>query len=351
MKDFVLKLESDLDSKLHFIHLENEEMIKLAELSLQESRNAIQKLKNFTMKYKFKSETEEIDFFKHQKSRFLSRMIYYNEMYITEAQKPKGGEEVLKRYYHNALNHIKRFFDKNVEFYKYYRTQSTYLDNKYFTRKNLDIKLILDTFVFEADSRFRTSHDYKAAKIMANDMLEVYLKNELIKLDHTNPDSSFLMNTPKVKLTWTDHKSALIELIYALYYYGSFNNGTTDIIEISRYFETIFNIDLGDVYRTFLELKNRNIRTKFISNLNDILQKKMQESDLWKIPNLGIFPNTNIFVKNLIRIVVRFFLFFWKNVLIFLLFKSNCQKNNTQLGSALWILFCRISKICQNKTN
>ncbi|QCX54431.1 tetracycline regulation of excision, RteC [Elizabethkingia sp. JS20170427COW] len=253
-------------------------MIKLAELSLQESRNAMRKLKNFTMKYKFKSESDEIDFFKNRKSHFLSRMIYYNEMYINETQKPSGGEEILKKYYRTALNHLKRFFDKNVEFYKYYRTQSTYLDDKYFTRKNLDIKLILDTFVFEADSRFSTSHDYKVAEIMANDMLEVYLKNELIKLDRTKPDT--FANAPKVKLSWTDNKSALIELIYALYYNASFNNGKADIIEIAKYFEAVFNIDLGDVYRTFLELKNRNTRTKFISSLNQILQKKMQESDI-----------------------------------------------------------------------
>lgn len=280
MKNFIQKLESELDSRLHFIRLENEEMIKLAELSLQESRNAMRKLKNFTMKYKFKSESEEIDFFKNRKSHFLSRMIYYNEVYINETQKPNGGEEILKKYYRTALNRLKRFFDKNVEFYKYYRTQSTYLDDKYFTRKNLDIKLILDTFVFEADSRFSTSHDYKVAEIIANDMLEVYLKNELIKLDRIKPDTTHLANTPKVKLTWTDNKSALIELVYALHYNSSFNNGKADIIEISRYFEAVFNIDLGDVYRTFLELKNRNTRTKFISNLNEILQKKMQESDI-----------------------------------------------------------------------
>lgn len=115
---------------------------------------------------------------------------------------------------------------------------------------------------------------------MANDMLEVYLKNELIKLDRTKPNIAHFANTPKVKLTWTDNKSALIELIYALYYNASFNNGKADIIEISRYFEIVFNIDLGDVYRTFLELKNRNARTKFISNLNDILQKKMKEGDI-----------------------------------------------------------------------
>ncbi|SEM92029.1 RteC protein, partial [Chryseobacterium taichungense] len=31
----------------------------------------------------------------------------------------------------------------------------------------------LDTFYFEADHRFSTSHDYKVAKIIANDLIQV----------------------------------------------------------------------------------------------------------------------------------------------------------------------------------
>lgn len=279
LKDFILKLESDLDSRVHFISMENEQPIKLAELSLQESRNAMKKLKSYILKYKFQSEKEEISFFKSIKPHFLSRVIYFNEIYIIETKKPSGGERILKKYYRSELCKIKLFFDNNVEFYGYYRTQNSYLDDKYFTRKNLDVKLSLDSFVLESDSRFSTSHDYKVAQIIANDMLEVYLKDELQRLDRTNPDT-FKVNTPKVKLSWTDNKSALIELIYAIHYQGSFNNGNADIKEISSYFEAIFNIDLGDVYRTFIELKNRNSRTKYISRLNEILEKKMEEGDI-----------------------------------------------------------------------
>jgi hypothetical protein len=40
-------------------------------------------------------------------------------------------------------------------------------------------KLSLDTYYFEADHNFTTSHDYKVAKIIANDLIQVYLEDQL----------------------------------------------------------------------------------------------------------------------------------------------------------------------------
>lgn len=72
----------------------------------------------------------------------------------------------------------------------------------------------------------------------------------------------------------------MTELIYALYAQGVFNNGNTDIKLIAKTFETAFNIDLGDFYHTFMELKARKInRTKFLDSLCEALIKKMDEQD------------------------------------------------------------------------
>jgi len=56
-------------------------------------------------------------------------------------------------------------------------------------------------------------------------------------------------------LNWTASKTALTELIYALYSHGVFHNGNTDIKLIAKAFEDAFNIDLGNFYHTFMELK------------------------------------------------------------------------------------------------
>lgn len=250
----------------------------MAELSVRESVQALNKLKKFILKYKFQSESEEIEFFKFIKPHFLSKVIYYNKVYNIEMKRPSGGEAIIGKYLRSEFKKLKRYFNNNADFYAYYRAQNTYMDYKYFVRGKLDVQLNVDTFVFETDPKFSTSHDFKVARIIATDMLEVYIKNELIKLKRTDPEDHKIY-APKVKLNWTDSKAAMIELIYALYYKGSLNNGQADIKEIAKYFEVVFNTDLGDVYRSYLEIKNRSSRTKFLSGLKDVLNEKMTESD------------------------------------------------------------------------
>ena len=180
----------------------------------------------------------------------------------------------------NELDNLNRFFDNNLEFYQYYRTGATFLDEKYFLRGKYDIRLSLDTFFFASDLEFNTSHDYRISKILANDLLEIYLKEQLAILDRKEIMTAKTQATPKVKLTWTDSKSSLIELLYALHYQGSFNNGNADIKEIANYFEVIFNIDLGDVYRSWYSIRSRKMETTiFLDSLKTILQKKIEQEE------------------------------------------------------------------------
>lgn len=108
---------------------------------------------------------------------------------------------------------------------------------------------------------------------MANDLIQVYLENQLNNTNKKRISEKSLLN-------WTGSKTALTELIYALYSHGVFDNGNADIKVISKTFERTFNVDLGDFYHTFLELKSRKInRTKFIDSLRDALIKRMDEQD------------------------------------------------------------------------
>lgn len=278
MVKFIAALESELESRLLFLTLEYDKPLKRSEASMLEVSNALKKLKTFILRTKFISDSEEIDFFKNRKPLITSKLIYYNEVLRIETRKPSGGEKMIRKYYQAELMKLKQFFEENVDFYGYYRTNSTFLDHKYFLRRKFDVKLSLDSFVFESDIRFSTSHDYKVAKIIANDLLEVYINDELIKLSRQS-DEQYIVSTPKTKLVWSDHKTSLIELIYALHCKGSFNNGNSDIKEISAYFEAVFNVELGDVYRTYLEIKNRTSRTKFLNTLEDHLNRRMEMQD------------------------------------------------------------------------
>lgn len=142
-------------------------------------------------------------------------------------------------------------------------------------RGKYDIKLSLDTYYFETDHSFSTSHDYKVAKILANDLIQLYIEDRIFRLSNI-----LTTKNPQQSLNWTGSKAALVELIYALQAQGVLDHGHADIKQISRAFSRMLNIDLGDFYHTYLELRNRKInKTKFLDSLRDGLSKKMDEQD------------------------------------------------------------------------
>lgn len=272
-------LLSDLNEQLNFIDIEIDDTINRCEKAIEIIIVSIQKLKILFLKEKFKNQEQEIDFFKNIKPKFTSKFIYYNIIYKIETKKPYGGERIVKKYLNNELQKLKTYFDNNLDFYKYYRTGNNYLDFKYFVRGKFDIKLTIDSFFFEVDHNFSTSHDFKVAKILAHDLVQVYLENKLIEINNKSVKEKSQHNH-NAKLTWTAPKVALIELLYALQSEKVFNNGSTDLREIAEYLENIFNVDLGQYRRTFLEIRVRKTeRTKFLNTLKETLEKRMNNSD------------------------------------------------------------------------
>ena len=260
-----------LETKIQELEIEADCPIQRIEAVIVIIINSLSELKTFVLKRGFKDTNEEIRFFKYQKPIIVSKLIYYNAIYKIETRKPYGAKRI-RKYFTKELKKLKRFFDNNLDFYKYYRSNNSFVDEKFFMRGKHDIRLWLDTFYFEADHRFSTSHDYKVAKIIANDLIQVYLEDRLNNLN--------LKKGSDNSLKWTASKTALTELIYALYSHGAFNGGNADIKLIAKTFEDAFNIELGDFYHTFMELKARKInRTKFLDSLCEALIKKMDEQD------------------------------------------------------------------------
>ncbi|SCY75898.1 RteC protein [Flavobacterium anhuiense] len=271
MEKFYSQTLNKLDASIGKFETDIDDSIQQIEIIIDNILKSLADLKAFVLKRGFKSIEEEIHFFKYQKPLIVSKLIYYNAIYKIETKKPYGVKPI-KKYLKNEVKKLKRFFDNNLEFYKYYRTNNTFIDDKLFVRGNYDIKLSLDTFYFEADHSFSTSHDYKAAKIIANDLIYLYLEDQL----HGAVYKSKSTDLPK--LNWRGSKTSLTELIYALYAQDVFDN--KDIKVIAKTFEDIFSIELGDFYHTFMELKSRKInRTKFLDSLRDSLIKKMDEKD------------------------------------------------------------------------
>ena len=263
----------NLEEEINKLHFEQSDLLVSYEKAIKLILAKISELKQHVLDIGFKNQQEEIYFFKHQKPALVSKLIYYNAVYKIETKKPYGAKPI-RKYLNDELRKLKRYFDNNLEFYKYYRTNNSFIDDKLFVRGKYDIKLSLDTFYFEADRNFSTSHDYKVAKIIANDLIQVYLEDQLHNTAYREK------STDLPNLNWTGSKTALIELIYALHSQAVLDNGNADIKVIAKTFERAFNVDLGDFYHTFMELKSRKInRTKFLDNLKESLLKKMDEED------------------------------------------------------------------------
>lgn len=273
-------LLTNLNEQLNFLDLEYTDAIKHSEKAIEMIVKALENLKVIIIKNKFRTQTEEIIFFKEVKPQVFSKLIFHTKVLKIETKRPKGTDRSQRKYLLNELDKLNHFFDNNLDFYQYYRTGAIFLDEKYFLRGKYDIRLSLDTFFFTSDQEFNTSHDFKVSKILANDLLEIYLKEQLTMLDRKETMATKNQALPKVKLTWTDNKSSLIELLYALHYQGSFNNGRAEIKEIASYFESIFNIDLGDVYRSWYSIRARkNEETNYLDGLIKILKKKIDQEN------------------------------------------------------------------------
>lgn len=269
MNKFYNEALSKLETKIKELEIEADCPIQQIESVIPVIIQCLSEVKEYVLKNGFKNTEAEIHFFKNQKPAIVSKLIYYNAVYKIETKKPNDAKAV-RKYFNEELRKLKRYFDTNLEFYKYYRTKNSFIDEKLFLRGKHDIKLSLDTVYFETDHRFSTSHDYKAAKIIANDLIQVYLEDQL-----NNNNQKKTNNSPP---HWSGNKTALTELIYALHSQGVFGNA--DIKIIAKTFENTFNINLGDFYHTFMELKSRKInRTKFLDSLRDALIRKMDEED------------------------------------------------------------------------
>ena len=243
-------------------------------------QRSLEDMRTYIVNHPFSNKEEEIYFFRHIKPEVLSRLLYFTEIYNTEMRKPHGSIEVLKKYYNDRLDELTSYFESNLDFYQYYRSKATHLDSHYFVRGHIDFKLCPNCVPYDRDPEFSTCYDHKAAQILANDMLCIYLNKKLHGVDKQVIIAKSRSFLPEHPFRWTATKIAAVELGYAIYAAGILNNGQADIKEIMTFMEASFQIDLGDYYRTYITMKDRKKdRTSFLNSLIKSLLKKMDEDD------------------------------------------------------------------------
>jgi len=281
MEKFTNRHLDEIEKQIKKIERDEKNEITKSARILKFLESKLAELKKFIVKYDFQSEEEEILFFKEIKPKIVSKLIYYMSVYKIEINRPKGSCLTIETYLLTELDLLKHFFDCNIEMYHYYRTGDTHFDKIYFMRNpGADIPLNIACFFFERDVRFSTVYDYKIAQIMANDFLELYIKLQLVKLKEDTKTGYEVHTALKVRETWTASKTDLAELIYALDTAKSINHGNINLKTLALYFEDIFNVKIGDIYRIYLEIRERKgNRTQFLDRLKDNLIERMDKTD------------------------------------------------------------------------
>lgn len=278
--EFSASLFKEMEKKLSEIEVLNERDVQVSTHYLSILFQFISRLKEFTSKYKFVSQFEEINFFKNIKPKFLSKLIYYQRLFAIQSRLPVGTSEDIKNYYLDEIRKIRAWFHSNVEFLIYYQSYARSLDEIYFIRKEPDSWLLLNFEEYETDLSFTTIYDHKVSKIIAYKLLSEYIKTVIEKIDAVAANNIIPNADNLPQINWTTSKVALVELLYALQSAGVCNNGKTDLKQLANQLQSLFHIDLGNYYRIFQEMRIRkNNRTLFLDQLKERLVQRMDDSD------------------------------------------------------------------------
>jgi hypothetical protein len=116
----------------------------------------------------FDSKRDEIEYYKTVKPLFKSQIEYYNLIYQSELLRPKERSE-LKEFWIKEQQRLDKFIRENPEFYIYYKSGSTTLDEEYFLSTG-----------FTDDQGNALYYDNFIALILALERYTSYVQNEMI---------------------------------------------------------------------------------------------------------------------------------------------------------------------------
>lgn len=260
------------EAQKEFQIFQQQEPLPIPELvkALRASERWMKTLNTAVQTHGFDRAVDECHFFKHLKPQLEHEYIFYYERLRMERH-PEGRDTAAHR--HELITYYETYFQENFEFYLYYVQGLVIFDEQYFLRGKESSRLYQGITYYSQSAEFSTNRDGCVAILLAYERLLLWLRETP---GHSPTSSSRATST----LTWTATKVDLVELIYALHTAGVFNRGAADLKQIVALFEQSFQIKLGDVYRSFLEIRSRKMdTTKFLSSLKHLLQRRMYEAD------------------------------------------------------------------------
>lgn len=278
MNIFITNLYKEMKASLEEIAISSGNILHRAEQSYVLVQEILAKLKEHILSYSFKDEEEEIRFFKNVKPMFLQELIFFEELYYIELNRPLGSISEQEDYLLKALEGIRIFFERNRLLYAYHRTGKTMYDELFFRREsNKSGLLLLPEYALDIDIQFSTLTSCKLARMQAFEQLREEIQLSLYRLTGSAAET---VSPEKDQCIWTDTEAALTEVGYALHAKGSINHGKAPISMIMSALERAFNKQLGNYYRAFQNMRLRKKRTAYMVSATESLARYMDETDM-----------------------------------------------------------------------
>lgn len=201
--------------------------------------------------------------------RILAEYFFYTSLHNIDINKPVGS--LLKPYYEKQQARLEDFFNLQPDFHRYYRSGKDNLDQFYFAANHNAQPLLLEPDLPGSTLGIFNRWSLLAAQAIANERLLCFIMDSLNMIDGKH----FIEKDSLPGMEWTGSKTDLVELIYAFYAAGVFDNGKTTISELIRYIEKLFGINLGNTSMTFQEILRRKQSTVFLDKLKSKLEMHM----------------------------------------------------------------------------
>lgn len=235
-------------------------------------KNTIMELKIFIYQYKFADRDEEILFYKEIAPSFVAEYIFHlrlKELASCLPRDPANRKKTIKA----ELREMNSFCTRHIGLYQYYRKGDTQMDPYYFTRKAYQLEIFADEANSVLDELFITAAGHRCAQFRAFERIIVLL-HELAGSGKT--PSGDIRNS---RYKWTDNKLGLIEVVYALYFSGSINQGNVSIKELADFVGSMFNVRLDNIYRLKQQFLTRKNSSVFLDHLKTLFIKGLQDQD------------------------------------------------------------------------
>lgn len=264
-----------VDARMTTIDLNGRQIINDCKEMIHLLKEKLSEIKQHLLSHPLETESDEVQFFKYYKPTLLGRLLYFYKILRIESQRPVDESE-LDEYYQKQQGELKRFFDRHLPFFQYYRSGATHMDSHYFLRGRQESVIDVDVCPFDDNPEFSTGYDHLVARIISMEMLYAFLSHRRTCLQGGN--SVALMQG---SYRWTGSIIELAELIYGLDEMKCINNGDTSINELAAFVGAVLGVDIKDCYSAYVDMKRRkdDSRTYFLDKMRERLNQRMERDE------------------------------------------------------------------------